>query len=72
MAAQVGCRVASGVTKKTTMLVVGDQDIKRLVGNTKSAKHRKAEKLASEGQAIRVLRETDFRRLVEVAGSVGA
>ncbi len=28
-AADVGCRVESGVTKRTTMLVVGDQDIKR-------------------------------------------
>lgn len=27
LAASVGCTVASGVTKRTTMLVVGDQDV---------------------------------------------
>ncbi len=27
MASKIGCQVASGVTKKTTILVVGDQDI---------------------------------------------
>ena len=33
MAAQIGCQVGSGVTKETTLLVVGDQDIKRLAGH---------------------------------------
>jgi DNA polymerase-3 subunit epsilon len=67
MAAQVGCEVAEGVTKKTTMLVVGDQDVKKLAGHEKSAKHRKAEALILEGQGIRILRETDFTELVKVA-----
>lgn len=35
MAAKIGCQVAAGVTKKTTLLVVGDQDIKRLAGHEK-------------------------------------
>ncbi|MCB0325168.1 MAG: hypothetical protein KDD69_16410 [Bdellovibrionales bacterium] len=64
LAAQVGCSVGSGVTKKTTLLVVGDQDIKKLNGKDKSAKHRKAEDLIAKGQAIRILRESDFRALV--------
>jgi DNA polymerase III subunit epsilon len=31
MAAKIGCIVADGITKNTTILVVGDQDVKRLV-----------------------------------------
>ncbi len=64
LASSVGCAVASGVTKKTTLLVVGDQDIRRLVGKDKSSKHRKAEQLISKGQAIRIIKESDFKALV--------
>ena len=63
LAASVGCEVDAGVTKHTTILVVGDQDIQRLHGHVKSSKHRKAEDLISRGQPIRILRETDFRAL---------
>lgn len=66
MATKIGCSVAPGVTKKTTILVVGDQDIRKLAGHEKSSKHRKAEELMREGQAIRILRESDFRELVSV------
>jgi DNA polymerase III subunit epsilon len=67
LAATIGCQVASGVTKDTTILVVGDQDIKKLAGHEKSSKHRKAEKLALQGQSIRILRESDFRKLINLA-----
>ena len=67
MAAKIGCQVASGVTKNTTMLVVGDQDIKRLAGHEKSSKQRKAEKLIYKGQSIRILRESDFKELANLA-----
>jgi DNA polymerase III subunit epsilon len=61
MAATVGCQVEAGVTKATTLLVVGDQDVARLAeGQTRSAKQVKAEKAIAKGQAIRILRETDF------------
>lgn len=63
-ASRIGCQVGSGVTRKTTLLVVGDQDIWKLVGHLKSSKHRKAETLISEGQPIRILREADFNELV--------
>lgn len=65
MAAKVGCTVAKGVTKKTTLLVVGDQDISKLAGHEKSSKHRKAEDLMAKGVEIRVLRESDFKQIVE-------
>lgn len=66
LAAQVGCEVAAGVTKHTTLLVVGDQDVTKLAGHEKSSKHRKAEALISAGQSIRILRESDFARLVSL------
>jgi len=64
LAASVGCEVGDGVTKKTTILVVGDQDVARLAGQDKSSKHRKAEALISQGQAIRILCESDFVEVV--------
>jgi DNA polymerase III subunit epsilon len=67
MAAKIGCQVESGVTKKTTILVVGNQDIKKLSGHEKSSKHRKAEGLILNGQAIRILGESDFKELINLA-----
>lgn len=64
LAAQSGCETADGVTKHTTLLVVGDQDIRLLNGHDKSAKHRKAEELIAKGKPIRILTETDFLALV--------
>lgn len=63
-AASAGCEVEAGVTKQTSVLVVGDQDIHRLSGHEKSSKHRKAEELMKKGQQIRILGESDFQRLL--------
>jgi DNA polymerase-3 subunit epsilon len=67
LAAQAGCEVEDGVTKHTTILVVGDQDLARLAGQEKSAKHRKAEELLAKGQAIRIIQESDFIVLIAEA-----
>src|ERR1035437_6472413 len=67
MAAKIGCTVDDGVNRKTTILVVGDQDIKKLAGHEKSSKHRKAEKLIAEGCQIRIHQESDFKELVLLA-----
>lgn len=64
LAASVGYEVGESVTKKTTLLVVGDMDIQRLAGHEKSSKHRKAEELAAAGYPIRIIRETDFKQLI--------
>lgn len=69
LAARAGCDVAASVTKKTTLLIVGDQDITKLAGKLKSSKHIKAEELISQGCNIRVLRESDFQSIV-IAQSV--
>lgn len=63
-AAQAGCGVADNVTKRTTLLVVGDQDIRALNGHEKSGKHRKSEELIAKGQSIRIMGESDFQMLV--------
>ncbi len=65
IAAQEGIIVAAGVTRKTTILVVGDQDLTVLAGHSKSSKHRKAEDLIAKGQPIRILCETEFLQLVQ-------
>jgi DNA polymerase-3 subunit epsilon len=69
MAAQIGCDVTKGVTKKTTMLVVGDQDVTKLAGHALSSKHRKALELIEKGISIRILRESDFVELVSQSTS---
>jgi DNA polymerase-3 subunit epsilon len=65
IAASIGCEVAAGVTKSTTMLVVGDLEARlpNLEGG-KSSKQKKAEQLRSAGQHIDILSETDFVELV--------
>ena len=65
IAEEAGASVGKGVTKATTLLVVGDQDL-RLVGDDgKSSKHEKAEKLIAGGQPIRIIGESDFFALVK-------
>jgi DNA polymerase-3 subunit epsilon len=64
MAASAGCDVVGSVGKTVTLLVVGDQDIRKLAGQQKSSKHRKAEEFIGKGQSIRILTERDFTALV--------
>lgn len=60
LAYKAGAQVADGVTKATTMLVVGIQDPQKLKGNDKSSKQVKAEKLIAGGQDIQILTEKNF------------
>ncbi|MGE4062404.1 MAG: exonuclease domain-containing protein [Rhodospirillaceae bacterium] len=64
IASDAGCEVGDNVTMRTTILVVGNQDISALAGHSKSTKHRKAETLILKGQRIRILCEADFRELI--------
>lgn len=63
LAANSGCQVNPSVTEITTILVVGNQDVRRLAGHEKSSKHRKAEMLIEKGNNIRILTESDFMKL---------
>lgn len=63
-ASTAGADVANSVTRKTTILVVGNQDLRLTRGQEKSSKHRKAEAMIAEGAAIRIVGESDFVLLV--------
>ena len=65
LALKAGCTVGSGVTKKTTLLVVGTQDLSKIKGSTESAKELKAKQLIASGQDIKILFEDDFFKLIE-------
>lgn len=64
-AARIGCEVAAGVTKRTTLLVIGNQDARLASWDAKSTKQKKAEALIAKGHHIHILSELDFERLVE-------
>lgn len=66
MAADCGMTVKNTVTLKTTLLVVGDQDLTVLAGHPKSSKHRKAEEMLAAGRTIRIITETEFLSLTKV------
>lgn len=65
-ASAAGCEVATSVSKHTTLLVVGDQDIRKLAGYEMSSKQRKAEELIARGQNIRIITESDFKRITDL------
>ena len=64
LASLAGMSVKAGVTRQTTHLVVGDQDLSLLAGHARSSKHRKAEDMQAVGHPIRIIGESDFRKLV--------
>lgn len=65
IAAALGCTPQNGVTKKTTILVVGEQDLTKIKGD-KSAKHTKAEELIEKGAPIRIIGEQDFAAMAAI------
>lgn len=64
LAGLAGCGVEENVTARTTILVVGNRDVRRTGEKEKSSKHRKAETLIGRGHSIRILKESDFLRLI--------
>lgn len=66
IAAGAGITVKTNVSKKISLLVVGDQDLSTLAGHDKSSKHRRAEELQSEGHEIKIIGESEFLDLIEV------
>ncbi|MDA9396395.1 hypothetical protein WN73_38440 [Bradyrhizobium sp. CCBAU 45394] len=68
IASAAGCEVSDTVNQRTTILVVGDQDLRATKGQEKSSKHRKAGALIAKGCAIKIVGESDFRRLTNVTG----
>lgn len=68
LAARAGITVKASVSKKVTLLIVGDQDLTLLAGHNKSTKHRRAEELIEQGCDIRIIGETEFVALVRTTG----
>jgi DNA polymerase-3 subunit epsilon len=66
LAAAVGIEVRAGLTKKTTHLVVGNQTLPALAGDTKTAKHRQAEEMRGAGHFIQIVGETEFLERVRM------
>ena len=64
LANKAGAAIHPNVTKKTTIVVVGNQDLRQLAGKVKSNKHIKAEELARNGQLVRIVAEADFMALL--------
>ena len=60
-----GCRVDDGVTKHTTLVVVGIQDTMRLKGARVSSKHQKALDLIGKGKSLRIITESDLMLLLK-------
>jgi DNA polymerase III subunit epsilon len=67
-ASAAGCNVTDTVTKKTTILVVGDQDLRLTKGQERSSKQRKVEAMIEAGASIRIVGERDFISMVGSAG----
>jgi DNA polymerase-3 subunit epsilon len=59
-AAAAGCDVSDTMTKKVTILVVGDHDLRLTRGHTKSTKQIKAEEMIARGMRLRIVGESDF------------
>lgn len=66
LAASVGCNVSANIGMRTTILVLGEQDIRKLGGHKKSSKHRKAEDFLARGQEIRIIGEADFLAMTTI------
>jgi DNA polymerase-3 subunit epsilon len=63
--AELGEQPAAGVTRHTSILVIGYQDArKRGLGEVLSAKARKASDLRERGQQIEIMPEVDYVRLL--------
>lgn len=71
-AADLGLFVHPSVTKKTSLVVVGNEDIRRPEWGEKSTKHRKAEELIEKGIDILILSERDFFALIDMHTRVEA
>jgi len=65
--AALGCTVADSVTRKTTMLIVGQTNLAAVGLKGKSTSQLKAEELAAKGQQIRIIYEAEFMQILNSA-----
>jgi DNA polymerase-3 subunit epsilon len=70
MAHVAGAAVSEGMSKKVTMVVVGQQDTSVVGASGKSQKQRRAEELVAQGMPILMVNEDDFRELTRGPGGL--
>lgn len=63
-AAAMGCQCTAGVSRKTDIVVVGEQDLSLVGPDGMSAKQRKAVELRAAGSSIQILNEAQFLALL--------
>lgn len=61
----IGYEVTSGVSSRSTILVVGDHEFHSSSGEVTSTKYKKAQELIANGKAIRIIGESEFMRIVD-------
>jgi DNA polymerase-3 subunit epsilon len=64
LATEAGIEIKGGVSKKVSLLVLGDFDFTRKGDNYRSAKHKRAEELIAQGHEIQILRESEFMEFI--------
>lgn len=62
--ANIGGINANSVTKKTNLLILGNNDYCKSIKDGKSNKHKKAEQLILEGQDLAILPENEFYEMI--------
>lgn len=60
----IGGIIDSGVTRKTSYLILGNNDYNSAVKNGKSSKHKKAEELQNQGYEIQIIPEDLFYEMI--------
>lgn len=63
-AVDLGATCSNTVTKSTTFLIIGDQDLQKFGAGFKSSKMKKAEQLLAGGQTIEVVGEYEFLKML--------
>lgn len=63
-AAAMGCQCTAGVSRKTDIVVVGEQDLSLVGPDGMSTKQRKAFELRAAGSSIQILDEAQFVALL--------
>jgi len=53
-----------GITKKTNYLILGNNDFCKSIRGGKSSKQKKAEEYVLKGQALQIISETEFYRMI--------
>lgn len=60
----LGAKCGGSVTKSTHFLIIGDYDLRQFGDGFKSSKMKRAEQLLNEGQAIEIVGENEFLKML--------